>query len=925
MPGYNRFFEQFSEAKLTPHNWQIALASSTVCSNRLIRIPTGFGKTLGVLAAWIWHRVQRKDDTWPRRLIWCLPMRVLVEQTEQEVRRTLQTLGILWKGDNHDNRVGVHLLMGGADSEDWHLHPEACAVLIGTQDMLLSRAMNRGYGASRARWPMEFGLLNQDCLWVMDEVQLMDVGLATSMQLQAFRDDDNAKGRSIRPCYSWWMSATLQSEWLSKSPDTIAMARAMAASLHIPAADRHGHLWDDVIKPCRREIVQNEEEMARFIVREYLDGGTVLNGPALVVVNTVRRAVRLYDALLKENRLKDEGIDICLVHSRFRPVERRSWQKLILHREACAPGTKRIIVATQVIEAGVDISAALLMTELAPWPSLVQRFGRCARWGGTGRILVADFLEGQALLAWEQALKKYQKEVVKKPKTKKPDRDEIIEQVETGAALPYVLDEVRAAREALGHLEDVSPLNLEAFEESHPRLLPGLYSFEPAHLLLRHEIDELFDTTPDLSGADVDISRFIRSGEERDLHVFWVPVVKNENPASDLRPTREVLCAVPFLAARIWLCGEEKKTQKRPRLKEKMRAWVWDWVEGLWRVAERHDLYPGQTVLVDAACGGYDPERGWWPESQQAVAAVNVVAPEPMVAADDALESDSSSILYQWQTIAVHGREVGRLAHSVAAKLAPAYADLFDLIGRLHDWGKAHPAFNGSITGPNRPERQDLAKAPASAWLHLSKLYPIEGETRRIGLRHEVASTLALFTLLQRLDPDHKALLGRPWRELLTAAGFVPLPPSVHGDASTPIERELIALEEIRFNLAAYLVCAHHGKARLAWHATAADQRAEDDLPRIMGLKNGDKIPTVTLADTRGTFHDLPGFTLNLSPASAGLNPTTGMGWTERVIRLIETYGPFTLAWFEAMFRAADQRASRLEVTDDLLNPEEMP
>jgi len=54
--------------------------------------------------------------------------------------------------------------MGGTDSGDWHLYPDENAVLIGTQDMLFSRALNRGYASPRARWPMEFGLLNQDCL-----------------------------------------------------------------------------------------------------------------------------------------------------------------------------------------------------------------------------------------------------------------------------------------------------------------------------------------------------------------------------------------------------------------------------------------------------------------------------------------------------------------------------------------------------------------------------------------------------------------------------------------------------------------------------------------------------------------------------------------------------------------------------------------
>ncbi len=36
--------------------------------------------------------------------------------------------------------------------------------------MLLSRALNRGYATGRARWPLEFGLLSHDALWILDGV-----------------------------------------------------------------------------------------------------------------------------------------------------------------------------------------------------------------------------------------------------------------------------------------------------------------------------------------------------------------------------------------------------------------------------------------------------------------------------------------------------------------------------------------------------------------------------------------------------------------------------------------------------------------------------------------------------------------------------------------------------------------------------------
>src|SRR6478735_1815757 len=40
-----------------PRMWQADLAASADCRDRLIRIPTGLGKTEGVLATWAFHRV----------------------------------------------------------------------------------------------------------------------------------------------------------------------------------------------------------------------------------------------------------------------------------------------------------------------------------------------------------------------------------------------------------------------------------------------------------------------------------------------------------------------------------------------------------------------------------------------------------------------------------------------------------------------------------------------------------------------------------------------------------------------------------------------------------------------------------------------------------------------------------------------------
>lgn len=876
--SYPEYFERL--ATFPPHPWQRDFGDETFCGDRLLRIPTGFGKTLGVLGAWLYHRVERGDDTWPRRLVWCLPMRVLVEQTDAEIRAALHRLERLWDGkDPHDGKVGVHLLMGGADSGEWHLHPEHCAVLVGTQDMLLSRALNRGYGAHRARWPLDFGLLNQDCLWVMDEVQLMDVGLATSGQLQAFRRVRVGAGQALRPCHSWWMSATLQRSWLQKSPETEGLAAELPQST-ISAPYRTGRLWDDVEKPLIVESVKDANAIAKLATQAHLEAGDERKGPTLVVVNTVDAAVEVYKSLKRDKRLS--SADLRLVHSRFRPHERAGWREEFLNRAACSPGTNRIVVATQVIEAGVDISAGVLITELAPWPSLVQRFGRAARWGGSARVIVVD----------RQA---------------KDDK----------AAAPYTKGELDAALAALGHLRDGSPLALESFEDSHQELLPALYPYAPKHLLLEHELDDLFDTTPDLSGADIDISRFIRSGEERDLQVFWQGIDKDKKPGRKLRAAREALCSVPFLKARDWLCGKESKSSRAPRLKKEMRAWVWDWLEGEWRPAERKDLFPGQTVLVEANGGGYEEDLGWTPDSKAAVIPVDPALPTSEELAD-AAQDDEQLSASDWQTIAVHGAQVGDEAAQLAGSLCPSLQPLLHLAGRWHDAGKAHDAFQDSIKRDEEHRRRDLAKAPNGCWLPPRKLYPDKNGQRRAGFRHELVSTLGLFSVFIRHLPNHPALLG-PWTELLEAIDVGRSEGVQAATEPNSLEREVLALSAEDFDLLAYLVCSHHGKVRVTWHASPSDQEAADQVLRIRGVREGDILPPVLLATEDGRFEQLPASVLTLAPAGIGLSPVTGRAWTERVLRLMARWSSFQLAYLEALLRVADQRASRQPVADPLI------
>ena len=63
------------------------------------------------------------------------------------------------------------------------------AIVVGTVDSLVSKALNRGYGIARATYPIDFALVTNGAHWVIDEIQLCPESTTTLRQLAAFARD----------------------------------------------------------------------------------------------------------------------------------------------------------------------------------------------------------------------------------------------------------------------------------------------------------------------------------------------------------------------------------------------------------------------------------------------------------------------------------------------------------------------------------------------------------------------------------------------------------------------------------------------------------------------------------------------------------------------------------------------------------------
>jgi CRISPR-associated endonuclease/helicase Cas3 len=121
----------------------------------------------------------------------------------------------------------------------------------------------------------------------------------------------------------------------------------------------------------------------------------LLGTRTLVICNTVKRAQKVYRDLCRALDRVGDGRHRMLLHSRFLTHDRATKERALRSWFREGATDPAVLVATQVIEAGLDISCDVMHTEISPIDSFLQRIGRAARFSGEhqARIYVHPLAE----------------------------------------------------------------------------------------------------------------------------------------------------------------------------------------------------------------------------------------------------------------------------------------------------------------------------------------------------------------------------------------------------------------------------------------------------------------------------------------------------------------------------------------------------
>lgn len=382
---------------------------------RALDIPTGLGKT-AVMAVWLLARAG--GAPLPRRLVYVVDRRAVVDQATEvarQLRHWVDTRPALKIGLGLEHRsLPISTLRGQhVDNREWLDDPAASAIIVGTVDMIGSRLLFRGYRTTPKMRPYQAGLLGADSLIVLDEAHLVPAFeslVATIADGRALYGPRNgAQPDPIPRLALMCLSATGRSPVLGSFGLGAADLADPVVSRRLSARKRLS--WHPL--PERKELADALAEKAWELTAQ----GT---RPVRCIVFCDKRedaaaamaaVVRLAGGGRKAGHSKLEVETELFVGGR-RVFERETVARHLRELGFIAgAGVERVrpsfVFATSAAEVGVDLDADHMVSDVVAWERMVQRLGRVNRRGnGDAEVVVVAGPERKPSRAVQKALDK---------------------------------------------------------------------------------------------------------------------------------------------------------------------------------------------------------------------------------------------------------------------------------------------------------------------------------------------------------------------------------------------------------------------------------------------------------------------------------------------------------------------------------------
>ncbi len=323
----------------------------------ILQAPTGAGKTRAALYPFIEAFFDHPSaESFPRKCIYSVPMRVLANQFIAEYEK---------RADTYRRAHRRHLstaIQTGERPDDPKFENN---LIFATIDQTLSSFLSIPHSLGTPSANLNAGAVISSYL-VLDEFHLYDPDFMLPTVLGMLR-----MLKDVTPFVA--MTATFSSNMLQR------LAQMLGAVV-VPESATD-----------RAEMEQIGSQVGKdrrfFAVDAALTAEAVLSQPAprvICICNTVRSAQDLYKALREAlERQGDATTQVELLHARFYKHTRDAKEQWVREHFSIAQaeynGPRLILVATQVIEVGVDATCDVMHTEIAPASALLQRAGRCAR------------------------------------------------------------------------------------------------------------------------------------------------------------------------------------------------------------------------------------------------------------------------------------------------------------------------------------------------------------------------------------------------------------------------------------------------------------------------------------------------------------------------------------------------------------------